>query len=700
MDVNEDYPLYDRELSWVSFNGRVLQEAADARVPLYERLKFLAIYSSNLDEFFRVRVAGIRSLMSLGKKKREKLAFDPAELLAELYRRVDHQQEEFGRIFQELLGLLRAHGVVLLREEDITEEQLRALRAYFRDNVRPFIDPVILGAKGAEDFLRNRALYLMVSLRALAGRAETEAVGCVTIPAGTLPRFVPVPTTDETHAVMFLDDVIRMNCDTVFEDWEVRGAWGVKLNRDADLHIEDEFSGDLVKKITQALAKRETGAPARFLYDPAIPAELLRRVRRHYGLKKEDLFPGGRYHNFHDLFSFPNPVGDSLRDAPLPPLQYQPFLRAESLFDAVRERDHILHFPYMSFDPVVRFLEEAAHDEAVEEISITLYRIASHSAIARALIDAALHGKRVHVFMEIKARFDEESNIYWSERLKEAGARVTYSIPGLKVHAKMYRIVRREQEKLREYVYLGTGNFNEKTAGLYCDHGIFSARKPLAKEVSAVFDILAKKRIGYEFSELLVAQFNMRGEINRMIDREIAHAKEGRPAAILMKLNSLEDPKIIRRLYRAARAGVDVTLIVRGICCLLPGVEGVSEGVTARSIVDRFLEHARVYVFHNDGNEEMYLASADMMRRNLNRRIEVGFPLRDAAMASEVRAILDLQLRDNVKARLIDAEQQNSYLLGDPDREEVRAQIDTWHYLATLPDVMPPENAAGETPQR
>ncbi|MDT8322961.1 MAG: polyphosphate kinase 1 [Bacteroidota bacterium] len=690
MDVNEMYPLYDRELSWVSFNGRVLQEAADERVPLHERLKFLAIFSSNLDEFFRVRVAGIRSLMSLGKKRREKLSFDPAELLAELYRRIDHQQEEFGRIFKELLVQLRAHGVSLLHEEEVSEEQLLYLRGYFRDNVRPFIDPVLVGTPGTEDFLRNRTLYLMVDLRGLVGNAEPEAIGCVTIPTEILPRFVALPSADGMHVVMFLDDVIRMNCDTVFEDWEVRGAWSVKLSRDADLHIEDEFSGDLVKKITLALSKRETGAPARFLYDPAIPSALLRRLRRHYGLKKEDLFPGGRYHNFHDLFSFPNPVGDGLRDPVMPPLRYQPFLRAESMFDAVRERDHILHFPYMSFDPVVRLLEEAALDDAVEEISITLYRIASHSAIARALIDAATNGKRVHVFMEIKARFDEESNIYWSERLTEAGAMVTYSIPGLKVHAKMYRILRREQDRKREYVYLGTGNFNEKTAGLYCDHGYFSARKSVAKEVSAVFDILAKRRVGYEFSELLVAQFNMRGEINRMIDREITLAKEGGPAAILMKMNSLEDPKIIRRLYRASRAGVRVTLIVRGICCLLPGVEGLSENIHVRSIVDRYLEHARVYVFHNGGSEEMYLASADMMRRNLNRRIEVGFPLRDPALKEQVRAILDLQLRDNVKARLVDEMQQNSYLTGEENREDVRAQVDAWHYLASLPDVESP----------
>jgi polyphosphate kinase len=416
----------------------------------------------------------------------------------------------------------------------------------------------------------------------------------------------------------------------------------------------------------------------------------MRSVRKHYHLKNEDLFPGGRYHNFHDLFRFPNPVGGALEYQALPPLQYRPFLECDSIFDALRQRDHLLHFPYMDFLPVVRFLEEAAGDAAVEEISITFYRIASHSAIAHTLIDAARQGKRVNVFMEIKARFDEESNIYWSSLLKGAGANVMYSLPGLKVHAKMYHIVRRENGKTRAYAYLGTGNFNEKTAGIYSDHGFFTSDRALTREVSAVFDILAKRRVGYEFSNLLVAQFNMRKEINRLIDREIQHAEEGSEASILMKMNSLEDPKIIRRLYRASRAGVRITLIIRGICCLVPGIEGVSENITVRSIVDRYLEHARVYLFHNNGDEELWLASADMMRRNMNRRIEVGFPLRSPALIAQMRALLELQLRDTVKARLIDAEQQNSYLMQTSDDKRVQAQPDSWNYLLSLDDVFIP----------
>jgi polyphosphate kinase len=680
--------FFDRELSWVAFNGRVLREAADPLVPLYERLKFLAIYSSNLDEFFRVRVAGIRSLISLGRKKRSQLEIDPAALLDELYIAVDRQQKEFGNHFSACLADLRSRGVFLLQEDDLSEARMIFLRKYFREQVQPFIQPLILRRKCKETFLRNRVLYLVTELRSLHGDGRS-VVGRVTIPTEFLTRFVTLPKEEGNIGIMFLDDVVRMNLHLVFEDYEVMHAFAVKINRDADLRIEDDFTGDLVKKIRQALASRETGAPARFLYDPAMPATLLKRVRRFYGLDKEDLFPGGRYHNFHDLFSFPNPLGGDVLDVPLPPLQYLPFERASSMFDAVETRDHILHFPYHRFDPVIRFLEEAAEDAEVEYIAITLYRIATNSRIAEALIKAGQAGKKIRVFMEIKARFDEETNIFWSERLKKAGAEVLYSIPGLKVHAKMYLIVRRENRKQRLYAYLGTGNFNEKTADLYCDHGCFTTAKKLTREVAALFDILSKIRVGYEFKYLAVAQFNMRSEINRLIDVEIGNARDGREARILMKLNSLEDPNIIRRLYRASRAGVIVHLIVRGICCLVPGVEGLSENIRVVSIIDRFLEHARVCIFHNGGAEVIYLGSADMMRRNLNRRIEVMFPINDPVLRTELRMIIDLQLRDTVKTRIINEAQDNSEV-PDP-HPRLQAQPEIWRFLAgkecnALPD--------------
>jgi polyphosphate kinase len=674
-----DAMLFDRELSWIAFNGRVLQEAADPRVPLYERLKFLAIYSSNLDEYFRVRVAGLRSVMVLGRKDRSKLGIDAPKLIARIYAAVDRQQKEFGNLFAACVDELRELGVFLLQEEDLSEARLLFLHVYFREQVQPLLHPVLLKRKDKDTFLRNRELYLIAELRPLHGGGRSK-LGRVTIPSDLLPRFVALPDENGEVGFMFLDDVVRMHLPQVFQDYEVLNASAVKLNRDADLGIDYEFSGDMVKRIRQALKQRETGATARFLYDPAMPGGVLKRLREFYVLEKEDLFPGGRYHNFHDLFALPNPLGPESRDEPLPPLRYLPLERAESVFDAVAARDHLLHFPYQRFDPVVRFLEEAATDPSVESIGITLYRVAAFSRIAEALIAASRAGKKVRVFMEIKARFDEEANIRWSERLKDAGAQVLYSIPGLKVHAKLYLITRREDGKKRRYAYLGTGNFNEKTAGLYCDHGYFTTDAALTREVEAVLDVLSKSRVGYEFTHLAVAQFNLRSELNRLIDREIDHARAGRPARILMKMNSLEDPKIIRRLCRASRAGVEIRLLVRGICCLVPGVKGVSENIRVTSIIDRYLEHARAFVFHNNGKEEYYLASADMMRRNLNRRIEVMFPVRDVSLQRDLRQILDAQFADNVKARIINAAQDNPYV--PYDDEPLRSQHAIWQLLA------------------
>ena len=671
--------LYDRELSWISFNGRVLQEAGDPRVPLGERLKFLAIFSSNLDEFYRVRVAGLRRLARLGRRQREDLDVDAPRLLREIYARVDLQQQEFGKLFMSCRTELREHGVDLLDADDLSETRLIAAHRYYREHVEALLQPVLLRRASRETFLHNRQLYLIVELRPLRGRGATM-LGRVTLPTETLPRFVTLPPEGGRTGVMFLDDLVRLHLPQAFPDHEVMDAHAVKLNRDADLHIDDEFTGDLVKKIRRALKRRETGVPARFLYDPQMPPRVLKRLRAFYDLQKDDLFPGGRYHNFHDLFALPLPDNPSLRDAPQPPLPAGALEESPSMFDAVRTRDHLLHFPYQRFDPVVRFLEEAAADPAVERIGITLYRVAARSRIADALIAAALAGKKVQVFLELKARFDEESNLAWSERMKEAGAQVLHSIPGLKVHAKLYLIVRRENGRKRRYAYLGTGNFNEKTATLYADHGLFTADESLTKEVDALLQILAKKRLAYEFEHLAVAQFNLRPAINRLIDREIRHAREGRPARVFMKLNSLEDPRIIRRLYRASRAGVEVRLIVRGICCLVPGVPELSENVAVTSVVDRYLEHARVYVFHNAGEEEVFLSSADMMRRNLNRRIEVMFPLRDGELRRVLRRILDLQEADTAKTRLINPEQDNPRR--SADGPPLRSQEEIWRMLA------------------
>ncbi len=675
--MTDEPVLIDRELSWLSFNGRVLQEAGDPRVPLYERIKFLAIFSSNLDEYFRVRVAGLRSLLSLGKKKRKKMGLDPVSLLRSIYLAVDVQQQQFGAHFSGMLPALAAAGTPLLAVDGLSEEQGRWLSEYAEREVLPFLDPVILGEKEQDGFLRNRALYFIVRLRIGGGRTRLARVS---IPSDQLPRFVPLPSEGDETPLVFLDDVVRTLLPRVFPDVKSIDAWSVKLNRDADLHIEDEFSGDLVKKIREAIKLRDTGVPSRFLYDETMPRGVIRELRQLCKLAKEDLFPGGRYHNFHDLFSFPRREGEHLTDVPQPPLPCVPFDTAPSMFYATTVRDLLLHFPYQRFDYVAQWLEEAAKDEAVTEICITLYRIASNSRIAGALLDAVQCGKRVFVFMEIKARFDEDVNLQWSDRLKAAGAVVAYSIPGLKVHAKLFLITRLEDREERRYAYLGTGNFNEKTATLYGDHGLFTAASDLTSDVAQVFALLKGETPTPRFSTVLVARFNLRSGINAMIEREIALAKSGKPASIIMKMNSLEDPKIARRLAEAARAGVRVQLIVRGISVLAPASAEESDNLSVVSIIDRYLEHARVFIFGNDGSEEIWLASADMMRRNLNRRIEVAFPVRDERLKTQMRRIIDLQLADCVKSRRITTTRENEYIECD-GRPSVRAQIEIYRFL-------------------
>ncbi len=669
----------DRELSWISFNGRVLQEAADARVPLYERIKFLAIYSSNLDEYFRVRVAGLRSLLSLGKKKRKRMEFDPAALLHGIYEAVDTQQQEFGRLFRELKPVLAAAGTPLLDLDELGPAQTHWLSGYAESEVLPLLDPVMLGGCEQDGFLRNRALYFIVRLR--QGKA-TARLARVNIPSDRLPRFIELPAADHERAVVLLDDVVRMLLPRVFPDVKHIDAWSVKLNRDADLRIEDEFSGDLVKKIREALKQRETGVPSRFLHDPTMPPAVLRELRRCCGLAKEDLFPGGRYHNYHDLFAFPRKEGSGLTDTPQPPLGYAPFDVAHSIFEAVGECDHLLHFPYQRFDYVPRWIEEAAADDAVTEICITLYRIATNSRIAQALLDAVQMGKRVFVFMEIKARFDEDTNLVWADRLKEAGANIAYSIPGLKVHAKLIHFTRLIGGCERNYAYLGTGNFNEKTASLYADHGLFTATSDLVGDVGRVFALLKGEEAAPDFSTAMVAQFNLRSGINARIDKEIESADAGMPAAIVMKMNSLEDPKIARRLHAAAQAGVRVQLIVRGICILAPE-RGEESALSVISIIDRYLEHARVFMFGSGDEAEIWLASADMMRRNLNRRIEVAFPIRDERLKAQIRRIIDIQIADCVKARRITALHENERIECD-SKPPVRAQEEIYRYLQTF----------------
>jgi polyphosphate kinase len=687
MNKDHSYPLFDRELSWLAFNHRVLQEALDPTVPLFSRLDFLAIFSSNLDEFFRVRVASLRSLLRLKSRALKELDFDPQELLRSIHETVVRQQTLFGAVFERrILPELAAHGIVLRREVGGDARQREFLERYFREELRPRVAPRRLREDAESVFLKDRHIYLVTELWP---RSEGEPAalgepeyGIVEIPSPELPRFVSLPTLNGRSEVLFLDDVLRHFLPQLYPTDEVGASHAVKLSRDAELYLEDEFTGDVADAVRRSLKKRETGLPCRFLYDLAAPPAMVAHLQRCLRLAPEDLVQGGRYHNLHDLHSFPRIGGEELSEPPLPPLPHPGLEGAASILAAVAARDRVLHLPYHSFEYVLRFLEEAADDPTVEEVWITLYRVARDSRVVSALVRAAERGKRVHAFVEVTARFDEAANLEWAERLEAAGVRTIYSMPKLKVHAKLALVVRREDGKRRRYAYLSTGNFNEKTARVYTDHGLFTADPRLTRDVRRVFAYLAGRVERPRCEHLLVAPFTLRRRLERLLAREAEHAAAGEPARVTLKLNSLEDRRMIARLYDAGRAGVEVRLLVRGICCLVPGLEGASENIEARSIVDRFLEHARVYLFHDAGEQRCYLASADWMTRNLARRVEVAFPLYDEEVRAEVLHILALQLADDTRARVIDAEQRNAYVEPSaPDEPRRRAQLEIYDYL-------------------
>lgn len=541
--------LLNRELSWLAFNGRVLQEARDPAVPLLERIKFLAIFSSNLDEYFKVRVATLRRLVKLKKKTRAKLGEDPAEQLRSLLEEVGRQQQAFGETFRNsILPELRAQHIHLVSEHDLTEEQQAWVQEYFRQQVQDLLSPVILDDNLHHLFLRDQSVYLTFFLTQPQDRRKQDEERVVVM---DLPnkrhggRFVRLPDQGEEKYVMFLDDVVRCCAQQLFPKYQKVQVHAIKLSRDAELDIQEEVSGNMLAKIKSSLQKRETGYPARLLYDPAMPKEVLRAVMQKTGIGKDELVEGSRYHNFRDFFGFPDFGLAQLQYAPMPALPHHTLPRTGKLLPAVAQRDHLLHLPYQSFDYVTRLLNEAARDPQVSGISITLYRVASKSEVAKALLKAAKNGKQVTVVVELKARFDEESNMFWAEKLQKAGANVIYGIPDLKVHSKLLLITRREEDQNRLYAYLSTGNFNEKTSEIYADYGLFTAHPDLTREVAGVFRYFHDRqdKTG-QFQHLLVAPFELRERLTALIDAEIARARQGQPAYIILKLNALQDERM------------------------------------------------------------------------------------------------------------------------------------------------------------
>jgi len=671
--------LIHRDLNWLSFNARVLQEAQDKENnPLFERMKFLAIYSSNLDEYFRVRVSQLRQMKRVEKSIRKKLALKPNKTVKQILAIVKEQQEAFGKIYnEEILPELAENNIVLVPSEKFTNIQAQLANIWFVAHIKNELETKLIDpSKDKEIFLENQSLYLCVTF------SDSKKLGFVKIPTDSNNRFVDLGKVGGTYHITFLDDIIRYEIDNIFNSSTVDGVYEIKLSRDAELYIDDELGGILAERIYKSLEQRQEGQPTRLLYDAAMPKPVAKRLRKLLNLGKIDMMPGGRYHNFNDFFKFPDLTNN-------PELHYTSKLfikhrtldKAKDFFKAIAEKDQLVHFPFMSFNYVERFVEQASEDAAVTHIKISLYRVADESVLTTALLKAIDNGKKVTIFIEAKARFDEENNITWGRKFEERGARVIYSYPRIKVHSKILMIIRQEQDKAVRYAYIGTGNFNGDTSKIYCDHGIFTAHKKITKELGRVFRVLEGELIIPRNKHLLISPFTTRRIFEKLIHNEIEAAQAGKKAQITAKMNSLEDPDMIQLLYKASQAGVKIRMIVRGFTCLIPGVEGLSENIYMTSIVDRYLEHGRIYLFHNGGDEQMYIGSADWMTRNLDRRIEVLTPIYDPDLFAELKDILVLQLADNVKARIQDAEETNAYVKQKTGDKRIRSQYEIYDYL-------------------
>lgn len=668
-----------RDESWVRFNERVLQEAQNPNVPLLERIRFLAIYSSNFDEFFRVRISRLRKYKMLPKQDRKQFIKKPNRQLKQIKSEVKRLQEEFeGVFFNDIVPELKKEGLQILRIKDVSEQQLQFLLAFYKLHIEKYIDVQFLKEDQDFPFLKNHALYFVLEF------GDGQLAIC-DLPTDKLDRFVQVPAENTEHAIIFLDDIVRIGLKEKFKSERIiKSCYVVKVSRDADYEIDDEFEGDLIEKIKEELANRDLGAPTRMLYDKAMPKIIRGKIRKALGLKNNDLIPGGRYHNFTDLFDFPNLTENpDLEYKEMPPLPH-PFLeKVDSLIDVVNEKNILLSFPYQKFDYISNLIKEAANHPDVNHIKITLYRVYKKSEVAKNLVAALKNGKKVTVFIEVKARFDEDNNLYWGEQLEENGAKVIYSYPGIKVHTKILLIETKSNNGIFDITYIGTGNFNEKTAKLYCDHGLLTSNKKKTEEIRKVFLLLEGKLLVPKPKQLLISPFNTRKVFLKLIENEIANKKAGKPAYIILKMNSLEDPELINKLYDASNAGIKINLIIRGFCCLVPGIKNQSENIKVISIIDRFLEHARIYRFCNNGDEIIYIGSADWMIRNLDKRVEACTPIKDEQIKKILQDIVDIQLKDNVKARIIDKNQRNLFVKKNGN-ESVRAQYAIYDYFKKI----------------
>lgn len=675
--------LINRELSWLSFNDRVLQESLNKDLPLIERLRFLGIYSNNLDEFFRVRVANLHRMLTIKNQRIDGFKGSAKDLLGEVQETIKQQRRYYDLSYQRLLKEMEEQRIYHFNEQSIPDHLEEALFNYYHDEIKQDIVPIMLDKKRKFPRLRDKEIYLAIKLECGENRKVRYAL--IQVPSQH-KRFITFQREDKVYVIL-LDDIIRHFMYEVFAIFEPANiqAYTFKFTRDAELTLDDDYSISMYEKMEESIEQRKKGEALRFVYDRNMDEDLLSFLKKKIGIEGEDhVAPGGRYHNFKDLMSFPSFNNPSLVFEPQPPLDSPDFKNSTSVIKRVLKRDVLLHYPYQKFDHLVDLLREAAIDPKVTEIKINIYRVAKRSQVINALINAIKNGKMVTVVVELQARFDEENNMYWSNIMREHGAKLIFGVPGLKVHAKLIQITRKSGGKEQLITHVGTGNFHGGTAKIYTDFSLLTARPEIAGEVKKVFNLLENNIERAMYRYLFVSPFNTRRKFSGLINQEIKNAKKGLPAKIDIKLNNLVDNSLINKLCEAGAAGVKVRVIVRGICCLNPDQKKLKGNIEIISIVGRFLEHARFFVFHNNGEEKHFISSADWMTRNLDKRIEVTTPIFDKAIQKELNFIFETQWSDNVKARLLDGDQKNKFKQRRKEEEVIDSQKELYTYYRNL----------------
>ncbi|TBW29375.1 polyphosphate kinase 1 [Gramella sp. KN1008] len=684
----------NRELSWLSFNARVLQEAADETVPLIERLRFLGIFSNNLDEFFKVRYATVKRIDLAGKSGKSALGGIKAnKLLEEITKIVIDQQAESLKILEDIQTKLRKHKIHIIKEDEVTQNQEEFIRNFFLSKVSPALVTIILNDLPEIPMLKDSAAYLAVKMvmaeetvpntgisKIINRSVKEKRYVLIEIPRN-IERFVVLPEENGNQYIILLDDLIRHNLNMIFNifKYESLSAHMIKITRDAELDLDSDLSKSFIEKISDSVKDRIKGDPVRFVYDKNIDQDTLTYLMDKMGIESTDsIIPGGRYHNRRDYMEFPSLGRPDLQYEVREPLPIPGLILQTSLLSGIAKKDYLLYTPYQSFAYVVKFLREAALDPKVKTIKITIYRLAKISHIASSLINAVKNGKKVTVQIELRARFDEVANIRYAEQMQEEGVKLIFGVPGLKVHCKTCVIEREEDGKLKRYGFISTGNFNESTSRVYTDYTLFTADPAILKEVNKVFDFFEINYKVNKYKHLIVSPHYTRSALYKLIQNEIDNIKEGKPAGIRLKLNSISDNGIIDKLYTASKAGVKIKLIVRGICCLIPGIEGLSENIEAISIVDKFLEHPRIFIFENGGDPKVYISSADFMTRNLDQRVEVSCPIYDEDIKKELMDTFDISWSDNVKARNHCRGMANPYRQSDGPK--IRSQFALYDY--------------------